>query len=214
MSTSSGASSRSTGVPLTDAPPEPPVSAAATAANPAPPGPGFAPGNAARTSRQSDPGSIGGGTTARPERYLIVARYVEAHATHDGTAESAAEAPAHYLFVRWPDWPPPAMLALSPPVLDETLAHAVELVLSTRLGVHVIGAPRLGGTRIPARMPHSRIGVEGLGWLRPVAVSATGVVAPDALLAGFALLTAEQARTALSTDVERIVFNAGVALFD
>jgi len=48
--------------------------------------------------------------------------------------------------------------------------------------------------------------------LRPVAVDASGEPSPDALLAGVALLDAEEARSALPTDVERIIFEAGLVL--
>ncbi|MDA0366357.1 MAG: hypothetical protein O2843_10945, partial [Chloroflexi bacterium] len=68
--------------------------------------------------------------------------------------------------------------------------------------------------RVPARMPHPHTGVGGVGWLRAVAVTVSGELAPDALLDGYALLTAEEARAALPSDVERLVFAAGLALFD
>ncbi|MDA0366668.1 MAG: hypothetical protein O2843_12525, partial [Chloroflexi bacterium] len=104
--------------------------AASSFANPARPGPGVAPGNVDRTAPQSDPGSIGGGTAPRPERYLIVARYAD-EVVGAESPSPRAEAP-RYLFARWADWPFPAMLALAPPARDETLADAIGRVLWAR----------------------------------------------------------------------------------
>ena len=180
---------------------------AAFAANPPPLGPGLAPGNAGLTAAQSDPGVIGGGTIARPERDLLIVRYLE-------SGEDAGAAEPRYLCVRWRDWPHPTLLALSPPNAAEGLAQAVALVLETRTGARLVDVPRAGAQRVPARMPHPRTGVEGLGWLRPVAATVTGATAPDALIESVALLTADEVIAGLSTDVERAVFRAGVALFD
>lgn len=160
---------------------------------------------------QSDPGSIGGGTTPRPERYLVVARYLDSDAA-SGAADGVAE--PRYLFARWADWPFPAMLALAPPALDETLADALARVLWARFAARTVDTPRAGAERTPARMPHPHTGVDGMGWLRAVAVTVEGELAPDALLDGFALLTAQEARGALPSDVERLVFASGLTLFD
>ncbi len=170
-------------------------------ANPPAPGPGFAPGNINRTGEQADPGSVGGGTVARPERYLLVVEQdVAGH-----------EASPHYLLARWPDWPHPALLATDPPAEDEDLEHAVGLLLASRMGVRLTAPPRVAPVRVPARMRHPRTGVEGLGWLRAVSVTVAGEPEPDALLAGIDVLTADAALDALPTEVERIVFRAGLA---
>lgn len=175
-----------------------------SAANPPPPGPGLAPGNVDRTGEQADPGSIGGGTLERPERYLLVVRRVEAG------APAVDAASARYLFARWSDWPYPALLSLSPPSPEEGLEAAVRAVLRAHMGVVLAAPPRPAATRVPARMRHPRTGVEGLGWLRAVAVDVTGEPTPDALLEDIAVLTASEAAVALPTDVERIVFAAGL----
>jgi hypothetical protein len=180
---------------------EPSPGGAGTTARPPPPGPGLAPGNPSLTGVQEDPGAIGGGTAARPERYLVVARL------------SAEGAVGRYLFARWPDWPYPTMLGLWPPHPDEGLADAMRRLLRARMGVRLDGEPVLGPRRVPARMRHPRTGVEGLGWLRPVAVEVSGEPSPDALLEGVDEHGYEEALAALPTDVERLVFREGARLF-
>ncbi|MQA00337.1 MAG: hypothetical protein GEU80_13585 [Dehalococcoidia bacterium] len=149
-----------------------------------------------------DPGRIGSSTADLPERYLLVVRHLD--------AGPPAEAGPRYLFARWPDWPHPAMLSLSPPHPDEGLTAAVASLLRARLGVTLEGEPRLSDTRTPARMRHPRIGLEGLGWLRAVAASASGEPQPDGLLEGAAILAADEALVALPSEVERIVFRSGM----
>jgi hypothetical protein len=175
---------------------------ARSAALPPPAGPGLMPGNVEQTAAQSDPGAIGGGTAPRPERYLLVVRRADAGAGADD---------ARYLFARWPDWPHPALLSLSPPAAEEGVATAVGAVLEARMGVATTTAPRVSALRVPARMRHPRTGVEGLGWLRAVAVDVAGEPRPDALLEGVVTLTADEAAEALPTAVERIVFAAGAS---
>jgi hypothetical protein len=169
-------------------------------------GPGLAPGNPELTGVQEDPGSIGGGTLERPERYLVVARLA-------GDEAGGGDARA-YLFARWPDWPHPAMLALWPPGGEETLAEAVGRLLHARMNLRLRGEPRLASRRIPARMRHPRTGVEGLGWLRPLAAEAAGEPSPDALLEAVELHAYAEALRALPSDVERTVFREGAALLE
>src|SRR5690606_2141921 len=124
-----------------------------------------------------DPGRIGASSVELPERYLLVVRHLEA-------GQAAADESARYLFARWPDWPHPAMLSLSPPHPDEGLRDAVASLLRARLGVALEGEPRLSDTRTPARMRHPRVGFEGLGWLRAVSADVRGEPEPDGLLDG------------------------------
>lgn len=178
-----------------------------SAANPPLPGPGLAPGNIERTGEQTDPGSIGGGTLERPERYLLVVRQVASPGEPAGAPDGAA---ARYLFARWPDWPYPALLSLSAPSPEEGLEAAVRAVLRAHMGVVVASPPRPASVSVPARIRHPRTGVEGLGWLRAIAVDVAGEPTPDALLEDVVVLTASEAVDALPTDVERIVFAAGI----
>lgn len=152
------------------------------------------------------------GLAARPERLLVVAR------------EAGGE--ARYCFARWPDWPHPAMLSLAAIGGDrrlDALEGALDDLLGARMGLACDAPPRLAAERTPARMAHPRFGGDGLGWLRAVAVvvrplPATGAApaAPraDALLEAVERLSLERALEALPTDVERLVFRAGVALLD
>ncbi len=90
------------------------------------------------------------------------------------------------------------------------------------MGLVCSSAVRIAEERTPARMAHPRFGGEGLGWLRAVAVSVRprgsdsqpGDPRPDALLEAVERLNFEQALAALPTDVERLIFRAGVALLD
>jgi hypothetical protein len=136
---------------------------------------------------------------ARPERLLIVARRRE---------------DSRYLFVRWPDWPHPAMLSTVPPHPDEGLAGGLASLLDARMGVRVQGEPRSATERQPARMRHPYAGSEGLGWLRPVAVEVTGTPAPDPLLDDILALTHAEALDTLPADLERVLFRAGAALLE
>ena len=143
--------------------------------------------------------AAGTGLDDRPERLLIAARL------NDGDGE-------RYVFVRWEDWPYPAMLSLAPPGGGESLAEAVARVLA-RINLRC-AEPRTADERVPVRMAHPRFGGQGLGWLRPLAVVVEGEPAPDALLAGVETLPYEQALAALPTEVERTVLRAACALFD
>jgi hypothetical protein len=136
----------------------------------------------------------------RPERLLVAARL----------AASEGEQ-ARYVFVRWEDWPYPAMLSLAPPGSNETLSEAVASLLR-RLNLRT-AEPRVAEERVPVRMAHPRFGGEGLGWLRPLAVTVEGEPEPDAMLAGVEMLPYEQALEALPTDVERTVLRAAATLF-
>jgi len=121
---------------------EPAPGGPGSAANPPAAGPGATPGNVTRTAAQADPGSVGGGTIARPERYLLVVR-VRDRATGAGPS---------YAFARWPDWPHPAMLSMAPPHPDEGLETAVAALLASRTGLRAEGVPRVSERRVPARM--------------------------------------------------------------
>lgn len=137
------------------------------------------------------------------ERLLIVARL---------TSEAGDEAEPRYLFVRWPDWPYPALLSIDPPASTDTLEDAVGTLLRARLGVTVQGAVRVASKRVPVRMPLRRYGTAGTGWLRGAAVAVAGEPEPDALLNGFEALTLEEALAALPTDVERAVLRGASGL--
>ena len=137
----------------------------------------------------------------RPERLLIVAR------------QERADGP-RYLFARWPDWPHPAMLSLALPPRWDSVRDAVADLLAARLSVTCAEEPRRASTRVPVRMAHPRMGGDGVGWLRPVAVTVEGDPAPDALLERVEALTVEQALEQLPTEVERIVLRQAEALFD
>ena len=139
------------------------------------------------------------GLDDRPERLLVAARLA------NGQGE-------RYVFVRYDDWPHPAMLSLAPPGGGEQLSEAVARVLA-RLNLRA-AEPRTAAERVPVRMVHPRFGGEGLGWLRPLAVVVEGEPEPDALLAGVETLPYEQALGALPTEVERTVLRAASALFE
>lgn len=151
-------------------------------------------------------GSAAGSATSgddRPERLLVAARLA------GGAGEGAG---GRYVFVRWEDWPHPAMLSLAPPGGGEQLSEAVARLMA-RLNLRS-AEPRTASERVPVRMAHPRFGGEGLGWLRPLAVIVEGEPQPDALLAGVETLPYEQALEALPTDVERTVLRAAAALFE
>ena len=141
-----------------------------------------------------------GSTDDRPERLLVAARL----AATDGED-------ARYVFVRWEDWPHPAMLSLAPPGDNEQLSEAVARVLA-RLNLRC-AEPRVASKRVPVRMAHPRFGGDGLGWLRPLAVTVEGEPEPDALLAGVELLSYDRALEELPTEVERTVLRAAEQLF-
>ncbi|HJM74399.1 MAG TPA: hypothetical protein QGI71_00830 [Dehalococcoidia bacterium] len=138
-------------------------------------------------------------TDDRPERLLVAAR-LAASEDEDG----------RYVFVRWEDWPHPAMLSLAPPGANEQLSEAVAGLLA-RLNVRS-AEPRIASERMPVRMAHPRFGGEGLGWLRPLAVTVEGEPEPDAMLAGVELLSYNRALEELPTEVERAVLRAADAL--
>lgn len=137
------------------------------------------------------------------ERLLIVARLA---------SEAGDEEEPRYLFVRWPDWPHPALLSIDPPGSTDTLDDAVGTLLQARLAVTVQGAVRVASERVPVRMPLRRYGTAGTGWLRGAAVEVAGEPQADALLEGFEALTLEEALAALPTDVERAVLRGASAL--
>jgi hypothetical protein len=137
---------------------------------------------------------------AAPERLLLVV--------------ARSEEPDRYLLASWPDWPHPSLLAISPPHPEEGLDHAVDSMLRSAFGVTLEGAPQRSEERWPVRMAHPRFGGEGVGWLRPVAVHASGDPAAGPLVEGITTLTASDALEGLSTAVERAVFTAGVALLE
>ena len=66
--------------------------------------------------------AAGAGLDDRPERLLIAARL------SDGEGE-------RYVFVRWEDWPYPAMLSLAPPGSGGRLPAGVAAGLSMRRGL-------------------------------------------------------------------------------
>lgn len=136
------------------------------------------------------------------ERILVVPRLV-----------ATGDAEPRYLFVRWADWPYPALLSVEPPRADDTIEDAVGSLLQARLHVALRGPVRLASMRLPVRMPMPRYGAVGVGWLRPAAVEVEGDPAPDALLEGFELLTLDEALAALPTDVERAALREAAALF-
>ncbi len=149
----------------------------------------------------SEPAGSGAPLDDRPERLLIAVRQER----EDGP---------RYLFVRWPDWPHPAMLSLAPPARWDSVREAVGDLLAARLSVTCTEEPRRASTRVPVRMAHPRMGGDGVGWLRPVAVTVEGDPTPDALLEGVEALTVEEALEQLPTEVERIVLRQAAALFD
>lgn len=110
-----------------------------------------------------------------------------------------------FVLVRWADWPYPALLSLAPPASSDHLEDAVTDILSARLQLEVAGPPRLTDLRVPVRMGAARFGFTGTGWLRAVVVPVRGEPQPDALLAGVDVLTFDEALTALSTEVERML---------
>ena len=138
---------------------------------------------------------------ADPERLTIVPRL-----------ERPGEE-ARYLLVRWPDWPPPAMLSIVAVAGDDTVA-AVESALRARMNVSCIEAPRIAAERFAVRMRHPRTGGEGPGWLRAAGVRVAGVPEPDALLDAVVELTFDDALGQLETDVERLLLRSAAALFE
>lgn len=131
-----------------------------------------------------------------PERLILVARRVE-----DG----------RYVFAQWGHWPHPTMISTLTPTEHEGLLDGIASLLDGRMRVRDAGAPRLAGERVAVRMSPPRGSEPRLGLLRPVAVEVAGEPEPDALIAGIALLTRDEAEARLATDVERAAFRAGVA---
>lgn len=133
-----------------------------------------------------------------PERLILIARRVE-----DG----------RFLFAQWSDWPRPTMISTLAPTEQEGFAAGIEALLHGRMGVRIAGVPQPARDRIAVRMAHPRGGGAMIGWLRPVAVEVRDDPAPDALIAGVAALTRDEALAALATEVERAAFRAGVEAF-
>ncbi|MFN8639336.1 MAG: hypothetical protein U0360_07730 [Dehalococcoidia bacterium] len=126
--------------------------------------------------------------------------------------ERPGESP-RYLLLRWRDWPPPALLSLTPPRDAAALQAAIVDAVELRLGVHASGPAILAGERRPARMGRGSRGGDGLGWLRVAAVRAEGVPEPDPLLEAVLELTLDEAMAALTSDVERAAFTDAARLF-
>lgn len=116
------------------------------------------------------------------------------------------------LLVRRAEGAAPGLLSTVQPAPPETLDEAVARVLYTHLGVRVSGGVGVAPTRHPARMPHPRRGAEGTGWLRALAVTVDGDPTPDPMLAAVEAFTPDEARAALSTDLERAVLADALAL--
>ena len=119
----------------------------------------------------------------------------------------------HYLLVRWPDWPHPAMLSLAVPTAGDSIDSAVSDLLDSRLRVETAGDAQITTRPIPVRMAAHRIGLTaGTGWLRAVVVPVQGEPQPDSLLEGCEVLTFDAALAALPTEIERTLFrDAAVA---
>ena len=132
---------------------------------------------------------------ADPERLLLVP-----------VIEVAGE--ARYVLVRWPDWPYPALLSFAPPVGSDTLEAAAADLARARLGLAATGPARLAELRVPVRMGSPRLGLQTTGWVRGVLQPVEGEPAPDVLIEGCEVLSFAEAESALTTEVERMVFRA------
>ncbi len=119
-----------------------------------------------------------------------------------------------YLLMRWPDWPPPALLSLDVPRDVSALEPAIVDALWHRFAVRVVGPVALTPDRQPVRMSKQARGGEGLGWLRAALVLVEGEPQPDALLEEVLALTLDEARAALTSDVERLLLSRAAALAD
>ena len=137
-----------------------------------------------------------------PERVIVVPRL-----------ERAGEEP-RYLLVRWPDWPPPALLSLAAPTDPSALEAAIADTLEHRIGVRVAGPIVFTPERQPARMSRKARGGEGLGWLRAVLVPVEGEPQPDPLLEAVLALSLDEALEALTSDVERLLLARAAELAD
>lgn len=137
-----------------------------------------------------------------PERVIVVPRL-----------DRSGEEP-RYLLVRWPDWPPPALLSLDAPTDPSALEAAIADTLGHRIGVRVAGPIVLTSERQPARMSKKARGGEGLGWLRAALVPVEGEPQPDPLLEAVLALTLDEALEALTSDVERLLLSRAAALGD
>jgi hypothetical protein len=136
---------------------------------------------------------IAAGEAAAPERLLVVPVLVQG-------------GEPHYVLVRWPDWPHPAMLSLAAPASSVGIEEAVSDLLDSRLHLATSGPVTRSETRVPVRMPAPRVGLSAAtGWLRAVIVPVQGEPQPDALLDGCVVLTLEAAIASLPTEVERIL---------
>lgn len=135
---------------------------------------------------------------APPERLLLVIRRRE-----DGS----------FLLVRREAGAPLTMLSTTPPARGEGLVAGIASLVRTHLAVSLQGAPTPAEEQRPARMEQPYRGGPGLGLLRAVAVEVTGEPVTDALYDSCEALSSAEAEAALSTDLERLVFRDGVALF-
>ncbi len=138
---------------------------------------------------------------ADPERLLVVPRL-----------DRPGEVP-RYLLLQWRDWPPPALMSLTPPQDPSALQAAIADAVELRLGVHARGDALVALERRPARMGRGSRGGEGLGWLRVAAVSVEGTPRPDPLLEAVLELPLDAALAALTSDVERAAFTDAARLF-
>jgi hypothetical protein len=118
-----------------------------------------------------------------------------------------------YLLVRWPDWPPPAMLSIARPAEGDVRA-AVDSTLQARMSVTCLEEPRVAADRVPVRMRRPMTGSEGAGWLRAAAVRVEGEPEPDALIDAVVELTLDEALAQLETEVERRLLRSAAALFE
>lgn len=143
-----------------------------------------------------------GGPYSDPERLLVAP-----------LLERPGEEP-RYLLLRWPDWPPPALLSVESRSSIDSPASAVVEAVAARMGVSCTEPPRFSDLRMPVRMRQPQRGREEVGWLRAVAVRVEGNPAADALIEAVVALPLDQALASLTTDVERTVLEAAARLLD
>jgi hypothetical protein len=150
------------------------------------------------TDARSEP-LIAAAEADAPERLLVVP------VMDEGTEP-------HYLLVRWPDWPHPALLSIATPGLNDSIDEGVRDLLDSRLHVETAGPAQITTRRVPVRMPAPRMGLSaGTGWLRAVLVPVRGEPQPDSLLDGCELLALDAALAALPTEVERMLLRDAAA---
>lgn len=131
------------------------------------------------------------------ERLMIVARSVE-----DG----------RYLLVRREGQRALGLLSTEPPHRSEGLATAVRSVVGTHLGVTVRGEPRRSELQHPVHTLHPYTGGQSTSYLRVIAVEVIGEPKADALFSGLEALPLDDARRAVSTNLEEELLNDGATL--